>query len=100
VHEDIPDNNGSFPLSGVDVSKQARNQQDELYVHVLNKAGDHIVPNPETTGPGVSGGYTAADMRTSPAGIACENEFTRGVFGQDVRRFTSTSTTTTTRPSP
>ena len=85
VHEDIPDNNGTFPASGIDVSKQARNQQDELYVYVLNAAGDQIVPNPDTTGPGVSGGYKAADMRTSPgaAGHPCENEFTGGIFGRD-----------------
>jgi hypothetical protein len=85
VHEDIPDNNGSFPANGIDVSKQARNQQDELYVYVLNKQGDAIQPNPDSTGPGVSGGYKVADMRTSPgaAGHPCENEFTGGIFSQD-----------------
>jgi hypothetical protein len=86
VHEDIPDNNGSFPTSGIDVSKQARNQQDELYVYVLNAAGDEIVPNPDVNGPGVSGGYKAADMRTSPGAQPshpCENEFTGGIFGRD-----------------
>jgi len=83
VHEDIPDSTAAFPSNGVDVSKEQRNQQDELYVFVLNKAGDQILPNPETTGPGVSGGYKAADMRASPAGVPCENEFTGGVFGQD-----------------
>jgi secreted PhoX family phosphatase len=83
VHEDIPDSTSAFPASGVDVSKQQRNQQDELYVYVLNKAGDQIVPNTDTTGPAISGGYKAADMRTSPAGVPCENEFTGGIFGQD-----------------
>jgi secreted PhoX family phosphatase len=85
VHEDIPDNSGTFPASGIDVSKQARNQQDELYVYVLNRAGDAIVPNPDTTGPNVSGGYKAADMRTSPGAQPhqCENEFTGGIFGPD-----------------
>ncbi len=83
VHEDIPDNDGSFPANGVDVSKQARDQQDELYVYVLNEAGDKVVPNPATTGPGVSGGYKAADMRTSPKGKPCENEFSGGIFGED-----------------
>jgi hypothetical protein len=86
VHEDIPDNNGSFPANGNDVSKQARDQQDELYVYVLNHRGDAIVPNPDTTGPGISGGYKAADMRTSPGAQPshpCENEFTGGIFGQD-----------------
>lgn len=83
VHEDIPDNNGSFPASGVDVSKQARDQQDELYVYVLNEKGDGIVANPDTTGPGVSGGYKAADMRTSPDAKPCENEFTGGIFARD-----------------
>src|SRR5262245_35213744 len=34
VHEDIPDGN-TFPATGVDVTKQNRNQQDELYVYVL-----------------------------------------------------------------
>ena len=87
MHEDIPDNNGSFPASGIDVSKQARNQQDELYVFVLNDTGDAIVPNPDTSGPGVSGGYKAADMRTSPgaSGHPCENEFTGGIFAPDGR---------------
>ena len=86
VHEDIPDGDGSFPASGIDVSKQARNQQDELYVYALNPAGDQIVPNPDTTGPDVSGGYKAADMRTSPGAQPnhpCENEFTGGIFGRD-----------------
>jgi len=83
VHEDIPDSNGSFPASGIDVGKQTRNQQDELYSFVLNDAGDAIVPNPDASGPGVSGGYKAADMRTSPAGTPCQNEFTGGIFGND-----------------
>jgi len=83
VHEDIPDNNGSFPASGLDVSKQARDQQDELYVYELNDKGDAIIANPDTSGPGVSGGYKAADMRTSPAAKACENEFTGGIFADD-----------------
>ncbi len=86
VHEDIPDNNGTFPASGIDVSKQARDQQDELYVYVLNRSGAAIVPNPDAAGPGVSGGYKAADMRTSP-GVQplhpCENEFTGGIFAGD-----------------
>jgi hypothetical protein len=84
VHEDIPDN---VTFTAVDTGKQARDQQDELYVYVLNEAGDAIVPNPSTDGPGVSGGYKAADMRTSAlaasTGHPCENEFTGGVFGQD-----------------
>ena len=83
VHEDIPDNNGSFPANGVDVSKQARDQQDELYVYVLNEKGDAIKANPDSTGPGGSGGYKAADMRTSPAAKPCENEFTGGIFADD-----------------
>jgi Bacterial protein of unknown function (DUF839) len=83
VHEDIPDNNGSFPASGVDVSKQARDQQDELYVYILNEKGDKTIANPDTTGPAVSGGYKAADMRTSPAAKPCENEFTGGIFAED-----------------
>jgi secreted PhoX family phosphatase len=83
VHEDIPDGTGTFPASGVDVSKQQRDQQDELYVYVLNKGGDQIVANPDTTGPAISGGYKAADMRTSPSGVACENEFTGGIFSSD-----------------
>ncbi|HEY0519378.1 MAG TPA: alkaline phosphatase PhoX, partial [Ilumatobacteraceae bacterium] len=34
VHEDIPDSSApfTFPASGIDVSKQTRDQQDELYV--------------------------------------------------------------------
>src|SRR5262249_49073036 len=83
VHEDIPDNNGTFPVSGIDVSKEARNQQDELYVYVLNAAGTAVNPNPDTSGPGVSGGYKAADMRTSPLATACQNEFTGGIFARD-----------------
>lgn len=83
VHEDIPDNAGTFPASGVDVSKQARDQQDELYVYVLNEEGDRIVANPDTAGPAVSGGYKAADMRTSAAAKPCENEFTGGIFAND-----------------
>jgi secreted PhoX family phosphatase len=79
VHEDIPDSNGVF-TSGVDVSKQTRNQQDELYVYKLNLKGDAIKPNKDTTGPGISGGYKAADMRTSPLAKPCENEFTGGIF--------------------
>jgi hypothetical protein len=84
VHEDIPDGS-SFPASGIDVSKQVRNQQDELYVFVLNKQGNAIEANPDSSGPGVSGGYKAADMRTSPgaAGHPCENEFTGGIFSQN-----------------
>ncbi len=85
VHEDIPDNNGSFPASGIDVSKQARNQQDELYVYVLDDQGTAIAANPDTSGPGVSGGYKAADMRTSPAAKPCENEFTGGIFADNGR---------------
>ncbi len=85
VHEDIPDNNGSFPASGIDVSKQARNQQDELYVYVLNGKGNSNPPNPDSSGPGISGGYKAADMRTSPAAHACENEFTGGIFADNGR---------------
>lgn len=85
VHEDIPDGNGSFPASGLDVSKQARNQQDELYTFVLNETGTAIVANPDMTGPGVSGGYKAADMRTSPAAKPCENEFTGGIFARGGR---------------
>lgn len=83
VHEDIPDNNGTFPANGVDVSKQARDQQDELYVYVLNAKGDRIVANPGTAGPAISGGYKAADMRTSAAAKPCENEFTGGIFAND-----------------
>jgi secreted PhoX family phosphatase len=82
VHEDIPDGS-SFPASGIDVSKQARNQQDELYVFVLNKKGTAIKANPSTTGPAVSGGYKAADMRNSPAATPCQNEFTGGIFKGD-----------------
>jgi secreted PhoX family phosphatase len=85
VHEDIPDGNGSFPASGIDVSKQTRNQQDELYAFVLNEAGDAIIANADSSGPGVSGGYKAADMRTSPAATPCQNEFTGGIFGNDGR---------------
>ena len=85
VHEDIPDSDGSFPASGIDVGKQTRNQQDELYVYVLNEKGDAIRPNPNVTGPGVSGGYKAADMRTSPAATPCQNEFTGGIFAADGR---------------
>jgi Alkaline phosphatase PhoX len=81
VHEDIPDGT-TFPASGIDVTKQARNQQDELYVFQLNKRGDAIVPNPDATGPGISGGYKAADMRTSPGATPCQNEFTGGFFSQ------------------
>jgi hypothetical protein len=83
VHEDIPDSDGSFPSAGIDVSKQTRNQQDELYVYVLSEDGSKIVPNPNKTGPGVSGGYKAADMRNSPDAKACENEFTGGIFAND-----------------
>jgi secreted PhoX family phosphatase len=85
VHEDIPDG-ASFPASGVDVPKQVRDQQDELYVYVLNSTGSQIVPNPAktptSTGPEVSGGYKAADMRTGSGNGPCENEFTGGIFGQ------------------
>jgi uncharacterized protein len=83
VHEDIPDNNGTFPASGIDVSKQTRNQQDELYVFVLNEKGDAMLANPSTVGPAISGGYKAADMRTSAAAKPCENEFTGGIFAKD-----------------
>src|SRR5262249_3655186 len=86
VHEDIPD--GSSLGSGFDVGKAARDQQDELYVFVLNQAGDAIVPNPDASDPtiqrpGLSGGYKAADMQTSAGGAPCENEFTGGIFGPD-----------------
>ena len=77
VHEDIPDGTRA---TGVDVTKQARDQQDELYVYKLNLKGDAIKPNKNTAGPGISGGYKAADMRTSPAAKPCENEFTGGIF--------------------
>jgi hypothetical protein len=86
VHEDVPDSNGTFPASGIDVSKQTRNQQDELYVFVLSKKGDAIVANPATSGPGVSGGYKAADMRSSATAGPCENEFTGGIFDADGER--------------
>ena len=56
-------------------------------MYVLAENGTEIVPNPDTNGPGVSRGYKAADMRTSPGAAAanapCDNEFTGGVFGQD-----------------
>ena len=52
-------------------------------MYVLNEKGDGIVANPDTTGPGVSGGYKAADMRTSPDAKPCENEFTGGIFARD-----------------
>jgi hypothetical protein len=82
VQEDIPDS-AAFPASGIDVSKQMRNQQDEMYVYVLNKKGDAIKPNPSTAGPAVSGGYKAADMRNSPKATPCENEFSGGIFRGD-----------------
>ena len=85
VHEDIPDA-ATFPASGIDVSKQVRDQQDELYVFELNATGDAIVPNPDSSGPAVSGGYKAADMRTSPSATPshpCENEFSGGIFAAD-----------------
>jgi secreted PhoX family phosphatase len=85
VHEDIPDSNGSFPANGIDVGKQTRNQQDELYTYVLNSDGSAIVPNANTSGPGISGGYKAADMRTSSNATPCQNEFTGGIFGWDGR---------------
>jgi sugar lactone lactonase YvrE len=86
VHEDIPD--GSTLGTGIDVGKAARDQQDELYVFVLNKTGDAIVPNPDASDqtiqrPGMSGGYKVADMQTSSGGAPCENEFTGGIFGLD-----------------
>ena len=37
VHEDIPDGT-TFPASGIDVTKQVRNQQDELYVFRAQQA--------------------------------------------------------------
>lgn len=96
VHEDVPDSATSTFTTGVDVSKQVRNQQDELYVFVLNASGDGIVANPDSSGPGVSGGYKAADMQTSTpiaagAGVPatynsshpCENEFSGGQFAAD-----------------
>jgi hypothetical protein len=83
VHEDIPDNNGSFPASGVDVSKQARNQQDELYVYTLTPNGQGYYANGDTSGPGISGGYKAADMQSSNPAHPCENEFTGGIFAND-----------------
>ena len=52
---------------------------------MLNHAGDAIVPNADTSGPGISGGYKAADMRSSMPAHPCENEFTGGIFGQDGR---------------
>ena len=82
VHEDIPDG-ATFPASGVDVTKQVRDQQDELYVYVLNAKGNAIIANPDTAGPAISGGYKAADMRTSAAAKPCENEFTGGIFAKD-----------------
>lgn len=84
VHEDVPDGS-AFPASGIDVSKQVRNQQDELYVFVLNEQGTAIVANPDSSGPGVSGGYKAADMRTSPAAKPCENELSGGIFAENGR---------------
>ncbi len=83
VQEDIPDGTGAFPANGTDVSKQQRDQQDEMYVYVLNASGDSIVPNPDKTGPGVSGGYKVADMRTSSLANPCENEFSGGIFAAD-----------------
>ena len=79
VHEDIPDDTAATPTNKH--SKQYRNQQDELYTYVLNSTGTAIVPNP--TSLGGSGGYKAADMRTSDAAHPCENEFTGGIFGQE-----------------
>ena len=84
VHEDVPDG-ASFPASGVDVSKQVRDQQDKLYVFVLNHKGDAIKANPDTTGPGISGGYKAADLRSSAKATPCENEFSGGIFAEDGR---------------
>ena len=67
------------------MSKQARNQQYELYVYVLDDTGAAILANPDTRGPGVSGGFKAADMQTSPAAKPCENEFTGGIFASNGR---------------
>jgi len=84
VHEDIPDTTSA---NGLDVGKinqpppaAGRDQQDELYVFVLNAAGTAVVANPDTSGPGVSRGYKAADMRTGAGATACQNEFTGGIF--------------------
>jgi len=85
VHEDIPDNNGTFPVSGVDVSKQARDQQDELYAFELDASGAGIIANPDTSGPAISGGYKAADMQSSNPAKPCENEFTGGIFAANGR---------------
>ena len=52
---------------------------------VLNEKGDAIVANRDPSGPGVSGGYKAADMRTSAAAQPGENEFTSGMFAGDGR---------------
>jgi secreted PhoX family phosphatase len=80
VHEDIPDTaaGAAFPASGVDVSKQLRNQQDELYVYELNATGDAIIDAGT-----VSKGVKASDMRSSDPTHPCENEYTGGVFAAD-----------------
>lgn len=79
VHEDIPDDTAAVPTNIH--SKQYRNQQDELYAYALNASGTAIVPNP--AGLGGSGGYKAADMRSSNPSHPCENEFTGGIFAED-----------------
>jgi hypothetical protein len=83
VHEDIPDSSAPFtlPASGTDVSKQVRNQQDELWVYELNATGDAIIPVVGSP----SLGAKAADMQSSRSGAGepCANEFTGGVFAAD-----------------
>jgi len=80
LHEDIPDSTTSTFTSGIDTSKQVRNQQDELYVYELDGTGTAIVDAGTT-----SKGVKAADMRSSDptAALACTNEFTGGIFASN-----------------
>jgi hypothetical protein len=82
VHEDIPDSapTAAFPANGTDVSKQLRNQQDELWVFQIDSTGTAIIPAATP-----SLGVKAADMQSSLSGTLtdCTNEFTGGIFGAD-----------------
>jgi len=77
IHEDIPDDT-STPPTNIH-SKQFKNQQDELWVAVLDGSGANLSPGTTL--------YKFANMGNSATATPCQNEWTGGVFAPDGHTF-------------
>ncbi len=70
IHEDIPDDFAATPTNIH--SKQFKNQQDELWVAVLDPSGANLSPGTTL--------YKFANLANSATARPCENEWTGGIF--------------------